>query len=218
MREAPADAGRPGRLTEDGRDPVRVPENWRELLDPTEWRLNAEGLPARRAARVIALRREPEPAILLVTGHDFGDSDHWWAFTPGGGIMPGEEPREAAVREMREETGVVLAPAELVGPVVRRSSRFVFNLVTARQNEEMFLVVLDPHRTEASEGADGEMNRSGWTDLEQEVLDSLRWWRLDELEDAAANGTTVYPEALPGLARELLRGWDGVVREILEED
>ena len=79
-------------------------------------------------------------------------------------------------------------------------------------------MVLDPHRTEASEGADGEMDRSGWTDLEQEVLDSLRWWRLDELEDAAANGTTVYPEALPGLARELLRGWDGVVREILEED
>lgn len=205
-------------LAPDGRDPSRVPENWRELLDPSEWALNEEGVPARRAARVIALRRRPEPAILLVTGHDFGDAAHWWAFTPGGGILPGESAEQAARRELAEETGLVLEPGRLTGPVVRRTSLFVFNLVTSRQDEEMFLVDLEAAESVRTAGENGEVDRSGWTDLEREVLDSLRWWSLDELEDAVRGGTTVYPAALPSLARELLGGWDGRVRFIREDD
>ena len=73
-------------LTRDGRDASRVPADWAELIDPDEWRLNDEGLPARRAARVIALRRRPVPAILLVVGHDFSAADRSWGFTPGGGV------------------------------------------------------------------------------------------------------------------------------------
>ena len=68
--------------TDGGRDPRRVPENWRELIDPGEWALNDEGLPARRAARVIALREDPAPAVLLAVGHDFADAGRSWAFTP----------------------------------------------------------------------------------------------------------------------------------------
>lgn len=71
-------------LADDGRDPRRVPENWREFVDPDEWVLNREGLPARRAARVIVLRRTPRPAILLAVGHDAADAGRLWAFTPGG--------------------------------------------------------------------------------------------------------------------------------------
>ena len=39
-------------------------------------------------------------------------------------------------------------------------------------------------------GADDGLDRSGWTELERELLDSLRWWPLDEL-DAAVGATRV---------------------------
>ena len=211
---APAAPGLvPPVLTRDGRDASRVPADWAELIDPDEWRLNEEGLPARRAARVIALRRRPVPAILLVVGHDFSAADRSWGFTPGGGLLAGESPPEGAARELAEETGITVDAASLIGPVINRSSRFRFNLVTCRQDELFYLLHLD-----GVAGAGDDLDRSGWTELERQVLDSLRWWPLDELDAAAAAGMTVYPAVLPALARELLSGWDGVVRVLCEED
>jgi len=37
----------------------------------------------------------------------------WWTF-PGGRVEPGETPRAAAVRELQEETGLTVAPTDLV--------------------------------------------------------------------------------------------------------
>lgn len=217
---ASASAGPPPVLTRDGRDASRVPADWAELIDPGEWRLNEEGLPARSAARVIALRRRPVPAILLVIGHDFSAADRSWGFTPGGGIMAGESPSEGAARELAEETGIMVDAASLIGPVVDRSSRFSFNLVTCRQDELFYLARLDAGmaaRADAARDQDGQMDRSGWTPLERDVLDSLRWWPLDELDAAVGAGMVVHPQALPALARRLLRGWDGKVLAIREE-
>jgi len=53
--------------------------------------------------------------VLLVIGHDFADAERSWAFTPGGGTMPGESSKHAALRELAEETGVHLTAADLEG-------------------------------------------------------------------------------------------------------
>ncbi|XP_059470643.1 diphosphoinositol polyphosphate phosphohydrolase NUDT4B [Neocloeon triangulifer] len=57
----------------------------------------------RRRAACICVKSPQENEVLLVTSS--ARPDHW--IVPGGGVEPNEEPRVAAVREVREEAGVV---------------------------------------------------------------------------------------------------------------
>jgi len=161
-----------------------------------------DGLRFRRAARVILL--DDADRVLLIRGHDVDQPERSWWFTVGGGIDPGEDARSAAVREVREETGLVLEPTELVGPVFTRSAVFDFFAESCRQDEEIFLarvVVRD----------DAMLSRDGWTDLELDVLDELRWWELDALRRVTEE---VFPQGLADLVRGLLPRWDGVTRHL----
>lgn len=161
-----------------------------------EWVPDAEGYPHREAARVVLF--DTRGRILLARGHDAHQPErHWW-FTIGGGILAGEDPRSAAVREVREETGIVLEPSLLVGPVLRRSAQFDFLNVTARQDEWFFLA-----HTRATA-----LDDRGWTDLEREVIDVQRWWDLGDLE-VERKRVEVYPRDLVGRARAWRTGWDG---------
>jgi 8-oxo-dGTP diphosphatase len=64
--------------------------------------------------------------LLIKRGHAPGAG--LWSL-PGGRIEPGETDYEALVREMREETGLVIDPGQLIGSV-RRPARdgFVFDI------------------------------------------------------------------------------------------
>ncbi|GAA4286048.1 NUDIX hydrolase [Georgenia daeguensis] len=170
-----------------------------------EWEPGPDGVPFRRAARVILL--DDDDRVLLVRGHDAGEVTRTWWFTVGGGLDAGESAHDGAVREVREETGLSVAHDALVGPVLTRSALFDFARVTCRQDEEFFLARVD--------SADA-VTDAGWTLLERDVLDEMRWWELDELESAVAAGTVVYPLALPTLVRRLLDGWDGSVEHLDE--
>jgi hypothetical protein len=91
--------------------------------------------------------------------------------------------------------------------VFERSAVFDFFARTCRQDEVFFLARLPA-------GASGEVTTGGWTELELDVLDELRWWGLEELAAAQAAGTEVYPRDLAEHVRGLLDGWDGVLRQI----
>jgi mutator protein MutT len=64
-----------------------------------------------------AIMTDPDGRLLLIRrGHDPGAG--LWS-VPGGRVEPGETDPEAVVREVREETGLVVRPGPLVGAVER---------------------------------------------------------------------------------------------------
>jgi 8-oxo-dGTP pyrophosphatase MutT (NUDIX family) len=127
---------------------------------------------------------EPAGRVLLVrfvfkkgalAGEDY------WA-TPGGGVEEGETFEQAAIRELREETGIRV---ESVGPQVGQRE-FVLQLSDGEH------VVADERffRVEAKEAT---LSRDEWTAEEVEVMVAHRWWSRDELSQTSE---TVWPENL----------------------
>ncbi|KGM13716.1 NUDIX hydrolase [Cellulomonas bogoriensis] len=185
--------------------PAAAPNGAVDAFGPP-WVLQPDGVLFRRGARVVVI--DPDDRVLLVRGHDVDQPERSWWFTIGGGIDPGEDARTAAVREAREEAGLRLRPADLVGPVFRRRAVFDFYARRCRQDEEIFLARVD--------GLDlATLDRSAWTAIERETIDELRWWDLDALEQVQIE---VFPEGLPGLLRPVLAGWDGITRDLGTDD
>ena len=155
----------------------------------------------RWGARVLLL--DAANRLLLVRGHDPHEPERSFWFTPGGGIEGDETPREAAVRELAEETGYVLEPHELAGPVWRRTAVFDFASRPYTQHEQIFVGRL----------ADAERRARTEADLtadEHEALDELAWLSRDDL---LAETREVFPDVLLG-SWDVFADWDGVTRDL----
>ncbi|KKC03920.1 NUDIX hydrolase, partial [Mycobacterium nebraskense] len=144
----------------------------------------------RTSARVVLL--DETGAVLLLCGSDPAisrdDAPKWW-ITVGGEVRKGERLAEAAARELAEETGLRVAPGEMVGPVWRRDEVFEFN--GALIDSEEFYFVCRTRRFEPS-GA-------GRTDLEHSYIHGHRWCDSADINRLAAVGETVYPMQLSEL-------------------
>jgi 8-oxo-dGTP pyrophosphatase MutT (NUDIX family) len=123
-----------------------------------------------------------------------GSATGWWEL-PGGGIDAGESYLDAAVREVREETGLVITPDQLGPPAWRRDSTWRSRGLRRLQHEVVVLARLAADQPEITD--------AGQTAEELDDYIGVRWWPMADLR---ASAETFYPARLPELLPAFLAG------------
>ncbi|MFG1721207.1 NUDIX hydrolase [Micromonospora chalcea] len=142
----------------------------------------------RSAVRLVVLDATDRLLLFHTRDPDHPDLGVWWEL-PGGGLDPGETYREAAVRELREETGIAIGPDEVGAPTWRRRASFRHRQRRHLQDEVIVAVRLP--------GPGPDVDEALRLDYEVEDYFGFRWWPLAEV-------LTERPRCYPGRLPELL--------------
>ncbi len=146
----------------------------------------------RTSAKLVVV--DPDGRVLLLDCTDPGAPQTRWQELPGGGVEQGEDAVQAAVREVLEETGVVVPP-EVVGPLLwTQVARFTWRRrrhVALHEARVARLVGPPVHRPVVL------------TEAEQGSILGQRWWTVGEV---AAHPGRFFPRSLPALLPRLLAG------------
>jgi len=147
-----------------------------------------------RATGRVLLIDDRDRLLLMQIYHNYHKpaSGHFW-ITAGGGIDAGETPTVAAVRELREETGLVIGEAELGAHVAYASGYAHLSWAEGIFRDDFFMHRVDRH----------DVDMSGLAPYEMRHMLGHRWWSVDEI---AGSDETIYPWGLAPLLRRILDG------------
>lgn len=135
-----------------------------------------EALEAHQPARIQRVAAyalvERDGAVLLTRFSERGFHSGLWGL-PGGGVEHGEAPRDAVVRELREETGL----EAVVGPVVTVDDVRVRGTAPSGRDEEFHSVAI-VYAATVSDGEPSVVEQDGTTD-------AVAWVPLADIESGA---------------------------------
>ena len=140
--------------------------------------------------------RDCQGKILLFHTRDITQPElgQWWEL-PGGGIDAGETYLDAALRELREETGIAAAADQVGLPIWRRAASFRYRRGRRLQHEVVVVVQLG--------GPGAAIDEAGRLAYEREDYFDSRWWSLAEI---LASEERFYPGRLRSLIERFLAG------------
>jgi 8-oxo-dGTP pyrophosphatase MutT (NUDIX family) len=148
----------------------------------------------RDVVRLVVLDARARVLLFHTRDPTYPELGTWWEL-PGGGIEDGETPVDAAIRELREETGITAGPEQVGSPTWRRDATYRYRGQRRLQHEQVVMVrlaVLAP-------AVDG----SHRVDFENEDYFGFRWWSITEI---VGSGARFYPGQLPTLLPAFLAG------------
>jgi 8-oxo-dGTP pyrophosphatase MutT (NUDIX family) len=123
----------------------------------------------RQTARVLPVNSDGR--VLLLHGWDPHHPDAPFWFTIGGGAEQGESLRDAATRELREETGIVIDSEALGEPIAHNTVEFSWNGYDIVQGQTFYAV-----RVESAD-----VTLDGLDDWERATTDKFGWLSAEDL-------------------------------------
>lgn len=139
----------------------------------------------RSTARVLPVG--PDGRVLLLHGWDPHHPERPFWFTIGGAAERGESLREAAARELYEETRIRVDPAQLGEPIADSTIEFSWNGIPIVQEQTFYAVPVDS----------AAVSLDGLDQWERATTDAYGWLSAEDLE---AGQRPAHPE-IPGLIR-----------------